>query len=681
MQVMDVGNLEVLNTDIMRARITELEYGKNEKLTIETIRRIYIEETGKDLTCEIKIYHSEDIKELNDYKKSGKDSGFDGTVIHFYNPTNGINQSYMITRGSENAEDNGTGYPLDWAYNSLGIFAGKTRNQYIHAERFDQIVTQNITEDIKRRQDKGEDVTKIDLKKIGIGHSLGGNLIQMLQLTNGWYENVYAINDAPPSAYQLAFIDKNFKFTLSKKFNIDPDNNDELYSIPPSQLKAFAEEYYKEKGKNIHHLTAEEDMLFAVSGFRGFLDLGDRKIIDTDPGFGGIRPALGNISDKDLHNLQIYLAQLAPYYSENGMDGLLRGATGIDKGLLTLIDSVEEEWKVFMQGPEWRFTSINIRLGGFPFPQASMDVPVPVPTPQIPTGLFIALGELNLRILEIKTKLSNLTKNLPALFSMLADTAIVMKDEIISYLKEIKGHLKNILKSIGNLVGVILKDVITPSDIRYKEYFVGLMKIAATIKFETANIKEKIRKIFKVPNGFAKDFSKAVEAHGVGHVASALAMKDGVRYKGNDMIRFKTGANGQKIEVNLSSAVRIYQLGMDKYSDKENVLTRIRDMYHREYLDDYQNRKSELLSSINYMESNPNAYRFLLPTRDVEMQGITVHEYIRPLETSITETFEDAFHYFNEEEKRGIAMLNKIRSSIEELFHEDKQISAIFDLR
>lgn len=105
--------------------------------------------------------------------------------------------------------------------------------------------------------------------------------------------------------------------------------------------------------------------------------------------------------------------------------------------------------------------------------------------------------------------------------------------------------------------------------------------------------------------------------------------------------------------------MRIYQLGMDKYSDKENVLTRMRDMYHREYVEDYQNRKNELLSSINHMESNPNAYQHLLPAGDVEMRGITVHELIRPLDTALTETFEDAFHYFDEEKKRGIAMLKK----------------------
>ncbi|WHY78026.1 flagellar protein FlgN [Neobacillus sp. WH10] len=673
---------EILNTDILRARIAELEYGKTEMISADLIRRIYIEETGKDIPAEITVYYSKDLSKTNDL---GKDSGFDGAIIHFYNAEQGLNQSYTITRGSENREDGGKGLPHDWIYNSFGIFAGKVQDQYLDARYFDEAISKKINEkvdaDINKRKMKGEVVNKVELEKFGIGHSLGGNLIQMLQLMTGSYKNVYAINDAPPSAYQLAFTDREFRRSISRQFNIDPDTDKELYSIPPSQLKAFAEEYYKEKGKNIYHLTAEEDMLYAVSGFRGFLDLGDRKIIDTDPGFEGIRPALGNISDKDLHKLQIYLAYLAPYYSENGMDGLLRGATGIDKGLFTLIDTVEQEWKVFMQGPDWRFPSINIKFGGFPFPQTSMDIPVPFPIPHMPKGLFIALGELNLRVLEIKTKLSNLTKNLPALFSILADTAIVMKDEIMSYLKEIKGHLKNILKSIGSLGGVILKDVITPMDSRYGEYYAGLMNIAATLRFEIANIKGKIRKIFEVPNGFAEDFSKAVEAHGVGHVASALAMKDGVRYEGNDMIRFKTESNGQKIEVNLSSAVRIYQLGMDKYSDKENVLTRMRDMYHREYVEDYQNRKNELLSSINHMESNPNAYQHLLPAGDVEMRGITVHELIRPLDTALTETFEDAFHYFDEEKKRGIAMLKKIRSSIVKLFHEDKRISAIFDLR
>jgi hypothetical protein len=84
----------VLDTDLLRARIMALEY---DHLTEAEIRRIYIEETGKEPPAHIKVYHSDDFKE-------GQDFGFDGTIIHFYDEEQGINQKYTIARGSEMPE-------------------------------------------------------------------------------------------------------------------------------------------------------------------------------------------------------------------------------------------------------------------------------------------------------------------------------------------------------------------------------------------------------------------------------------------------------------------------------------------------------------------------------------------------------------------------------------------------
>ncbi len=78
-----MSNEEILNTDIIRARITGLEYGK---ISAEEIRRIYTEETGHEPPGEITVYHSEELKALSEKKRASKDSGFDGTVIHFYDP-------------------------------------------------------------------------------------------------------------------------------------------------------------------------------------------------------------------------------------------------------------------------------------------------------------------------------------------------------------------------------------------------------------------------------------------------------------------------------------------------------------------------------------------------------------------------------------------------------------------
>jgi hypothetical protein len=175
----------------------------------------------------------------------------------------GINQMYTIARGRE-IQKKDTWKPLDWAYNVLGIFVGQSKGQYREALEFDRKVTQIITEELKRNGQT------IELKKIGLGHSQGGNHSEMIQLTEHRFDHdqVYVINDAPPSVYQLAFIDVDFWRVLDEKYNIKLSDFNAIYSLPPSELKSFAEEYYKKQidERSIHHLTTEEDLLYAVSG-------------------------------------------------------------------------------------------------------------------------------------------------------------------------------------------------------------------------------------------------------------------------------------------------------------------------------------------------------------------------------------------------------------------------------
>lgn len=675
-----MSNEEILNTDILRARIANMEYGK---ISEEEIRRIYIEETGHEPPGEITVYHSDELKALSEKKRAGKDSGFDGTVIHFYDPKQGINQSYTITRGSESAEDNGEGAPLDWVYNGLGIFTGQVQNQYKDAKYFDKTVTEMINKKVVTDNQKGqkdkEYIQKVELEKYGIGHSLGGNHIQMLQLMNQSFKMAYTINDAAPTAYQLAFNDTDFKFLLSKKFNINPNSNTELYTIPPDKLKAFAEQYYKERGKDIHHLTAEEDMLYDSSSLRGFLDLGDRKIINTDDSYDGIGKIIEKLSDKNVQKLQLFLYELAPSYQEGGMEGLIKELTGVDKEFFDLIDKVKNEWeKLSTEGPEWKKLVMYMPVGGAPFQQQAFQIPVPIP--ELPIDFLSALQQLGQRILTIKEKMEKFKELIPFLIDLVKQTGITMVTDIIPYLKEIKGHVDNILQSIGDLGKVFIKDLVTLDPPNMTEYVAGIMNVAGIIKTEIDNINEEKENIKKIIKKTVAEIDHSIKAHGVTHVASAIAKKDGKRYEGNDMIQSAVTGNGKKIEVNLSSAVRIYQTGLAKYQEKAAVLNQMREAYSVEYIEDFNNRKGQLLDSIYDMESNPYAYSYLLPSGNVEMVGISVHEDIQPLAASFYETFEDTFYILQEEQRKGIELITKIRTSIEALFGEDQKISALFDL-
>lgn len=659
---------EILNTDILKARIANLEYGISGEISEEEIRRIYIEEMGVELPANITIYHSDDIDEL---KTSSQDSGFDGTVIHFYNPSLNINQSYTITRGSEHSEDNGEGEPLDWYYNGLGIFTGKVKNQYEDAMRFDEIVSQKISASIKADHNN-----TLKVEKYGIGHSLGGNLIQMLQLMSDSYTKVYAINDAPPSAYQLAQIDVNFQFNIARKFNIDPNDDDQLYAIPPDQLNTFAEEYYKKRGAHIHHITAEEDMLFGASGIRGFLDLGTREMINTDPDFEGLRTMLGNISDKDLRTLQMFLATVAPYYNEEGAKGLLKGMFGYDENIPVLIDNIQKEWNKFVFGPKWKFTGVDVNFDIFPLGSTNLNLPALVPN--IPTELFSSVGKLRMHLLEMRGRLTALVGVIPSFIRILYATTGTLREDLVPHLEAIKGSAANILTAIGNLSKGAMEAVFKPDVPNMFNYLVDFINLAAIVKQEIANIKEELSNLWEGIKDWLGDLTKAVDAHGLNHVATALS-DDNKRYEGNDMI-ISTGSHSQKVEVNLSSAVRIYQLGMDKYQDKKEVLNRLRNLYSQEYIHDFQQRTSKLMHSIHYMESNPKAFKYLLPSKNLEITGISVNEDIRPLDALLTDKFEEMFHDFDREIELGTKLINRIRSSIEQLFHEDQKISDIFDL-
>jgi hypothetical protein len=156
---------------------------------------------------------------------------------------------------------------------------------------------------------------------------------------------VYVINDAPPSVYQLAYIDIRFRYELAKK-KFNPYILFKPYliaSIPPSELKAFAEEYYKKQidEHSIHHLTSQEDMLYAVSDVRGFIDIGSRQVIDTNKDFTSIRDLIAKISDKDVKAIQMYLSQYSDVYNEKGFDGVVQAMTGVDLSLIESLESLQ----------------------------------------------------------------------------------------------------------------------------------------------------------------------------------------------------------------------------------------------------------------------------------------------------------------------------------------------------
>ncbi|USK28567.1 DUF6792 domain-containing protein [Metabacillus hrfriensis] len=654
-----MNSKEVLGTDIIRARIAEREYGgkKQVPITEEDIRKIYIEETGNKPPAKIKVYHSDDYK-----GSKSADSGFDGTIIHFFDSEKGINQSYTITRGSEHKEGNSyEDKPLDWIYNAMGIFSGVNESQFDSALQFEILVSDEIDKNLeyeyKLLNAKGVDLPnkEIPLKKIGVGHSLGGNLIQMLSIINGDFENVYAINDAPPSAYQLATIDSEFRGSLYTKYNIKESDFNKIYTIPPVELKAFAENYYKEKGKNIHHLTNEEDMLFAAFDLRGFLNLGSRTILDSDPDFVSIRDRIGNLSDEDLHEMQKFLVKYAPAYRVGGYNGLIKAMTGID---LVLLQDLKSTWSDF---------SITDN---------------PVDTLDSVWETVKNFDEITVNLKDFALQLPQLIKNLPVLLSIFTNLTSGEIDLIVDELKGMEKDVKEIQSLIASLADLTAMDgLLTLNPIEFVQKMFTIKDLFEAIDAKIDQLFGRFDTIKAIIKEAKVEFGEAAEGHSLQQVSNALAKK-GRRYEGGSLFIFKVGGNGQKIEVNLSSAVRIYQSGMDSYDDQEAALRRYQRAFEAVFFEDYERRKGDLLSKIHDMESNPRSYRKLLAIgSEYEVKSIHVHEQIKALPAVFSDRLDVTVLHFQDQFDKGRKLISSIKTSIEKMFQEEKDIASIFDLR
>ncbi|WP_339145560.1 MULTISPECIES: DUF6792 domain-containing protein [unclassified Sutcliffiella] len=673
---------EVLHSEILIARIVELEY---KDLTIENIRRTYIEETGKEPPGEITLYHSDDLpKSVRDY-----DSGFDGTVIHFMDLKSGLNESYTITRGSEMGENNGDGPMSDWLYNLFGIFGGKVQNQFQDARYFEKYVSDEMNKIVEKEHDhlkkQGKDIN-IELTKYGIGHSLGGNLIQTLQILDVPFDRVLAINDAPPNAYQLAGLDIDFQESIFLKFNIHSRKFDDIYKLDPIKLKEFAEEYYHVPGQSIHHITIKEEILYSVIGFRGFLDLGSREVLNTYPHTDGIEKNMSNVSDENLLGIQQFVIKHAPAYEKAGIDGLMGSMFGIDQQLFTTINKIKQDWKKIFEPPKWKRGAVPMTFGVIGFGSFTVDMPFAYPVKEFPSEFFSNQKEFISRALEIKAKLQELTEVLPSLFALVGEISSDLMKMIQVHVEEMLGSIKRMIEAIGSAAIDIGKNLVKDTfthNLSQHENILTVIELAATMEQEGRNIQNSYQAIIDDTKGFVGEFGDAAHAHGMEHVVNSLNQVEGRRYEGTDMVRYKNATDGRTIEVNLSSAVRIYQLGLDKCMEKEEALTSWRRLYYTEYVDDLEFRKQRVMNAIHQMEANPNNYRYLLPVSNsyVKVTKINVHEFIRPLDPMFQDSFEGMYHYLREEIEKSKAMIGRVRKSIEELFEEDQSISKMFELR
>lgn len=298
----------ILNSDLIRAEVLNQEFHLLNSGAIKDW--LLNQDLLSQRDIEVTIYSSESfIKE--------RDTGFDGTAIHFYSPSASINELYTIFRGSEHREVSDW-RPKDWVYNLLGIFTGLGKTQYEAARAFNEEVTNHILNQ-----------TIPPLRKIGMGFSLGGNLVQTLQLIEAPFEIVFTYNDAKPSVYQLAYIDTTFQHEIELHTNQVLDPFSLIYQIPIEDLEKLAHRIYPTEKEFIYKLNVNSDLLYAFHIVPGFMDVGHECLLRVRKE-QRLREVLEDIPPTFFRTIREGLATYSLLYETEGFDALWEEITGLD---------------------------------------------------------------------------------------------------------------------------------------------------------------------------------------------------------------------------------------------------------------------------------------------------------------------------------------------------------------
>ncbi|MFP7285792.1 DUF6792 domain-containing protein [Shouchella clausii] len=294
----------VFDNEMVQMRITNLEY-KFPKMTdeaiIEAVGRIYLEEMGEPLEAKIHIERMENYSFTADAKGTA-------IVLADKEDPDEVNEVVFISRGSVS--------PEDWIDNLFGVGVGTGGAQY--AEN-----TEAFLEEVGEKNNIDEEVPIYAL-----AHSKGHNTVSAIQLNKSYFSEVHTFNGAQANAVQQIRYDRDFRRAVEREFNLSRLNTESVHSIPAAELEAFAQEYYKDKGANIHQTRSKSDFLYALDSFPGMFVLGNVATYRTDHENKGFVEAVEAIPQEELQALLHFLAPYGNVYGEEGVAGVMEEAFG-----------------------------------------------------------------------------------------------------------------------------------------------------------------------------------------------------------------------------------------------------------------------------------------------------------------------------------------------------------------
>lgn len=634
-----MANNNIFSNENVKLRLINLEYDykkkfasnnpkeiKEAKVEFEAeVRRIYKEETNQNLPKDIEIYTSKElIKKNNQKDKSIKESGYDGTAIYIKDSKNQIDQLHIISEGSADNED--------WSYNFFGLFLGIDSSQYR--------ATREFTKEAKKRAGNSD-----ELHTYALGHSLANNNQVMVQLIDGEFDEVYGVNGAQVSVNHLLQADKDLLDAMINKFNVL--NTDELENVRKEDLKKAITQYYNDKGviANITQRISKDDPLYGVSGKADFITFGNVKMKDTNTDVKGIRSIIDKIPDEEVRSIQTFLRKYSEEYKKGGLNGFVMASTGIDAELVGSIISAD--------GNMAKGKIVKDRFG------------------------------------DIQVMVKNIGEKMPAFikfFHTILNNSGTVVDQLEEngYIDEAqKKSIKKQLKIVNNKIGDL--------EIQYKQlkYALSTNNVVAIVYYvcELIGSVNELKDAFETLDTETKDALKLiVDGHSIVQMLNALSKEKGFSYKGSDIYFTGKSGSGETIQVNLSSAVRIYQNGMKIVEDMEDAISQYQKVYSQEIDEDFIDKKQAITTAIHHMEENPSHYAFDLQFR---LAAGFSHTFDKLEKISVHESFHTGALPANDgivaelkkqtTEKRDF--IKNIRESIEKLFEKEEMISQLFDFQ
>src|SRR5699024_2339289 len=292
-----------------------------------------------------------------------------------------------------------------------------------------------------------------------------------------------------------------------------------IYDRDPDKLKAFAKDYFKDKGENIHQIISEDDPLYAVSGVRGFVTLGDVKMVDTNTDYPGIRSIMDDIPADVVKDFQELAIQYTTASNRGGTDAAIQDILGVDMRLVNQIDG-------FWSGAETYITD-----------QSEINK---------------MIGDVNDKLPRLLSQIRSVTTNADVIFQRFVDAGYIsanQKELLVTEFTNIQSNLDGIQESISILEDIKFLPNLSGAGLG------GNLTAGLDIKNHVENIQKSFDKLD------TKEFRALLQTIGSGHDITGVleSMSKGNKsYLGTDMVLTATKGK-EKIQVNISAAMRMYE--------------------------------------------------------------------------------------------------------------------------